>query len=149
MIRSFADKETEQVFFEKKSRRYGSILLVASEPLGDDYEDWEEIDEGEEESRAGEKEKDDKAREEGGAEEEGREKGGTQAQGAGEKARSRSCSDARSPLGAYGSVMDRAYGFGYRHRQQRQLDAFRSPELRQYRRERRGCRPVEQARQGQ
>jgi predicted glutamine amidotransferase len=29
------------------SLKKGSILLVASEPLGDDYEDWEEIDEGE------------------------------------------------------------------------------------------------------
>jgi toxin HigB-1 len=33
VIRSFADKETEQVFFEKKSRRYGSILLVARRKL--------------------------------------------------------------------------------------------------------------------
>jgi proteic killer suppression protein len=33
VIRSFADKETEQVFFEGRSRRYGSILIVARRKL--------------------------------------------------------------------------------------------------------------------
>jgi proteic killer suppression protein len=33
VIRSFADKDTEQVFFEGRSRRYGSILIVARRKL--------------------------------------------------------------------------------------------------------------------
>jgi toxin HigB-1 len=33
MIRSFADKETETLFFTGKSRRYGPIVAVASRKL--------------------------------------------------------------------------------------------------------------------
>jgi hypothetical protein len=44
--------------------------------------------------------------------------------------------------------MERAYELGYRRQQQQQLDALLLSEAAKSRRERRGCRLVEQARRG-